>query len=113
MVFGQATFCCLSSLLKPYLLVASVCPVPKVLLNSISLSYAPFHLTPSTCQHPEQNSILQESMGLTSPVLDTIPLLMWPTFTSAFSAMLYVSVWLMSSDPTLRLLCQMHGAQPA
>lgn len=39
MVFGQATFCCLSSLLKQYLLVASVCPVSKVLLNSLSLSY--------------------------------------------------------------------------
>lgn len=55
---------------------------------SLSLSHAPSHLTLSNRQHHAQNSILQDSMELTSLVMDTTPLWMWPTLTSAFSATL-------------------------
>ena len=70
------------------------CLAPQPFLGNTSTSRAPSHATPSTCQHPAEDPILQESMAftVTSLVMGPILLLMQPhIYMSVFSHAVGVS----------------------
>lgn len=71
--------------------------------STASLSYVHSHLTTSTCQHPAQNSVLQESMGVDLPRHGhhTSVNAAHTYLTLAFSATLQVSALLTSTWPYL------------